>query len=116
MKPSIWYDVDEKLPPEKGYYLAFKGMSMGDDETRTDYYYWDPKYAEWRDYESRSAGHWANVIYWTDADPSDWYENYSMQPRKSKTKSKVSVAEQDAWEAVQRAIEQYEIVRKLAKV
>ena len=114
MKPCVWYDTDEKLPPTKGYYLAFKGMSMGDDETDTAYYYWDPKYAEWRDYESRSIGGYANVVYWTEADPATWYENYSMPPR-SKSRRKVSEAEIDAWRAVEQAIERYEIVRALAK-
>ncbi len=112
MRTNIWYDVDEKLPAKKGYYLAFKGMSMGDDETETAYYYWDPKYAEWRDYESRNMGDTVNVVYWTDADPATWYENYSRPPR-SKTRRKVSEAEIDAWRAVEQAIERYEVVKAL---
>ena len=110
MKPCVWYDVDEQLPPKAGYYLAFKGYSIGDDETNTDYYYWDPKLAEWRDYQSRSMGHFANVVYWTDADPQAWYDGHDLRRRKQ------SAAEQDAWEAVLRAVEQYEIVRSLTKV
>ena len=71
MKPCVWYDVDEKLPPAKGYYLAYKGLSMGDDEQGCDYYYWDARRAEWRDSQISSAYH-VNVIYWTEADPSGW--------------------------------------------
>ena len=112
MKPCVWYDVDEKLPPVKGYYLAYKGLSMGDDNAETDYYYWDPKYAEWRDYESRSIGNTANVVYWTDADPATWY-NEPVGRRK--TKRKISEAEIDAWRAVEQAIERYEVVRNLVK-
>jgi hypothetical protein len=110
MKPCVWYDVDEKLPTEKGYYLAFKGMSMGDSDTETAYYYWDPKYAEWRDYESRNMSNTANVVYWCDADPAGWYDNLSMRPRR-----KISEAEIDAWRAVEQAIERYEVVRNLVK-
>lgn len=113
MKPCVWYSMEEKCPSDSGYYLAFKGMSMGDDETKTDYYYWNAKSAEWRD-SKLSQAHWANVIYWTDADPADWYSNYSVLPR-SKSKRQASVAEQDAWDAVKAAIERYEIVRQLVK-
>ena len=113
MKPCVWYDVEEKLPLTKGYYLAYKGMSIGDDEAETDYYYWDPKYAEWRDYESRSIGGYANVVYWTDADPATWYNE---PVGRSKTRRKVSEAEIDACRAVEQAIERYEVVRTLTKV
>lgn len=109
MKTAIWYDVDEKIPPRSGYYLAFKGMSMGDDETKTDYYYWNAKFAEWRD-SKLSHAQYANVIYWTEADPDDWYEKYSLR-----TRAEVTAAEKDAWAAVEHALEQYEIVKALAK-
>lgn len=111
MKPGIWYDVAENQPTTKGYYLAFKGMSIVGDEIKTDYYYWDPALSEWRDHASRGMGHTANVVYWTDADPAAWYDNYDRRARR-----KWSAAEQDAWNAVLRAVEQYEIVRNLAKV
>ena len=110
MKTSIWYDMEEGCPPQTGYYLAFKGMSMGNDDTRCSYYYWDARRAEWRENEISNA-YRANVIYWTEADPADWYEHYSIRPR-----SEVSVAEKDALEAVKQAIERYEMVRALTKV
>lgn len=110
MKTSIWYDMDEKIPPQTGYYLAFKGMSMGNNETGCDYYYWDAKKAEWRDNSISQAYH-VNVIYWTNADPEEWYEHYDLRRR-----DEVSVAEKDALEAVKQAIERYEMVRALAKV
>lgn len=111
MKACVWYDVDEKLPPKTGYYLGFKGMSIGDDETGCDYYYWDAKKAEWRDSQISNA-YYVNVVFWTEADPSDWYDKYRISQRKNK----ISTAEQDAWQAVQQAIEKYEMVRALTKV
>ncbi len=110
MKACVWYDVDEKIPPESGYYLAFKGYTIGDDETDTGYYFWNAKLASWQD-SSVSHARYARVIYWTDADPIGWYDDYNMRRR-----DEVSVAEKDAWAVVQRAIEQYEMVKALAKV
>lgn len=110
MKTCVWYDAAEKIPPRKGYYLAFKGMTMGDDETATDYYYWDPKQAEWRDYESTNMGHYANVVYWTNADPARWYKNFGIRRR-----DEITAAEKDAWAAVEAAVERYEMVKALTK-
>ncbi len=109
MKAGIWYDMEEKCPPKTGYYLAFKGLSMGDDELNTGYYYWDAKRAEWKDSSLSMARH-ANVVYWTEADPDGWYEKYDL-PRRNE----VSAAEKDAWAQVEQALERYEIVRALAK-
>lgn len=110
MKAGIWYDMEEKCPPRAGYYLAFKGLSIGDDESDTGYYYWDAKRAEWRD-GSLSISRPANVIYWTETDPEGWYEKYSMRPM-----SEITEAEKDAWAEVEQALERYEIVRALTKV
>ena len=109
MKASIWYEVDQKIPSKTGYYLAFKGFSMGDNETSAGYYYWDAKRADWRD-SSTSMGRYANVIYWTDSDPAAWYDSYDLRRR-----DEISESEKDAWAVVERALEQYEIVRALAK-
>ena len=109
MKACVWYGVDEKLPPQSGYYLAFRGMSMGDDSTAVDYFYYNTREREWRDGDY-SAAHWANVCYWTDADPADWYDKHRIVQRQNK----MSAAEQDALEAVKQAIERYEVVRALA--
>jgi hypothetical protein len=109
MKAGIWYDMEEKCPPKSGYYLAFKGMSIGDDETASGYYYWNARRAEWLD-SNTSMGRSANVIYWTEADPEDWYEKYSLR-----TRAEITAAEKDAWAQVEQALERYEIVRALAK-
>lgn len=111
MKACVWYTIDEKIPPKTGYYLAFKGMSMGDDEVGCAYYYWDAKSAEWRD-SSLSTAYYANVVYWTEADPNSWYNKYRIRQKSGP----LPVAEQDAWDAVQKAIKQYEMVKALAKV
>lgn len=111
MKACVWYTVDEKIPPRSGYYLGFKGYSMGDDETGCDYYYWNAKAAEWRDSQISNA-YSVNVVYWTEADPAGWYDKYSIRQKSGP----LPVAEQDAWRAVEQAIEQYEIVKALTQV
>lgn len=110
MKACVWYTMDEKIPPQSGYYLAFKGMSMGDDETGCDYYYWNAKSAEWRDSQI-SMAHYVNIVYWTEADPAAWYDKYRIRQKYGA----LSPAEQDAWDAVQQAIERYEVVKALAQ-
>lgn len=110
MKTCIWYDVSDKLPNKSGYYLAFKGMSMGDNETDTDYYYWNATVAEWRDSRLSNA-HYANVVYWTEADPNGWYEDTTMLRRKNK--NTMSVTEAAAWDDLQEAVKRYETIRAL---
>ena len=102
--------MEEKCPPNTGYYLAFKGMSMGDSEIAAGYYYWNAKSAEWRESQI-SSPYSVNVIYWTDADPAAWYENYRLRPR-----NEITEAEKDAWVEVHRAMERYELVKALTKV
>ena len=87
-----------------GYYIAFKGYSMGDNETGTGYYFWNAHEQHWQEHKINS--HYANVRYWCDADPAIWYEEDSGL-RKSKSKRTITLAEKDAWEALKKAIEQY---------
>ena len=108
MKTSIWYSVKEKQPSKTGYYLAFKGLTIGDDEIGTEYYYWDSNRREWRD-SMISNAHYANVIFWTDADPAYWYED-----DRAWHTDEITPAEKDAWAAVQLAIDKYEMVKALA--
>lgn len=115
MKPSIWYTVEERQPAKTGYYLAFKGYSMGDDETGVAYYYWNERAREWRD-NSLSMSHGINVCYWSDADPHEWYEQeIHNHGKKKKQQRTVTPAEKAAWDAVVKAMEQYEIIKALTQ-
>lgn len=83
---------------------------MGGGEPEAGYNYYDKKKGEWRDYESDSSmSRWANVVFWTDADPFDWYDKMGMAK-----KAKVSEAEKIAWQQVVEAIERYNIVKGLS--
>lgn len=112
MKTSIWYHTADKQPDKSGYYVAYKSYSMGDDSTNTGYYYYNKLANEWRD-TSLSSSHWANVYYWSDADPEAWVD---ADPPVSKRKKALDdqLAVKAAWENVQRAIEQYEIIKGLS--
>ena len=111
MKAHLWFSVEEMEPDESGYYLSFTGATMGGGEPETSYNFYDKKRQQWRTYESESMGQWANVVYWTDADPFSWYENNNFERNRTK-----SEAEKIAWQQVLDAIERYKIVRGLTNV
>jgi len=113
IKPSIWYSTDQKQPDETGWYVAFKGYSLGDNEVGVSYFYWNKKNQHWRA-SSMQTSNEINVIYWCKgADPAEWYQQAT--PYRRKTKREVSVTEQEAWAAVEHAIEQYEIIKALTQ-
>ncbi len=112
MKTSIWYHVDEKLPTKSGTYVTFVGPTMASDDScvgtsyfhtagRSDSITWNSRWQESR--APHSA--WANVVYWCDADPAEWYENTYV--------IKHTPALDDAWAAVQDAVGKYEMLKAL---
>lgn len=107
MKAYLWFENDQTKPTKSGYYLTFVGATMGGGEPSAQYSYFDKKKQEWRDYESSSMSRWQNVVYWTEADPFDWYENSSPN------KNTQTEAEKLAWQNVINAVEQYNIVKGL---
>lgn len=116
MKTSIWYHTSDKSPPKSGYYLSYRGWGMGgkgDGDHDHGYLYYDKKLDEWRDYDSRSMGHSAIVYYWTDATPDDWVENDPPISLRRRYKEEIHPAEQEAWNALQEALKQYQTIKAL---
>lgn len=111
MKTSIWHHTADKQPDKSGYYLAYKSYSIGDDTTNAGYYYYSAGSNSWRD-SSLSQAHYANVYYWSDADPEKWV-NDDVPVTKRKTKRPPNPALEIAWNNVQEALRQYEIVKAL---
>jgi len=111
MKTSIWHHTADRQPDKSGYYVAYKGMSMGDDSSNTGYYYYNKSAGEWRD-SSLSTAYYANVYYWSDADPEKWVDD-DVPLTKRKTKRPPNPALEIAWNNVQEALRQYEIVKGL---
>ena len=113
MKTSIWYHNADQQPDKSGYYLAYKSYSMGDDSTNAGYYYYSKTSGTWRD-SSLNSSHYANVYYWTDADPEAWVDSDPpLSQRKASTAAKSNPALEIAWNNVQEAIRQYEIIKAL---
>ena len=81
---------------------------MSDYDNSHGYLWFEKQSNAWYEYEDCERG--AIVYYWTDADPIGWYDDYNMRRR-----DEISVAEKDAWAVVERAIEQYEMVKALTK-
>lgn len=103
MKVSIWYHVDERLPPQPGFYLTY----VEDSDQRIEYNYYNGPVSGWARYKGLST--WlSGVRFWTDinlpAMLEDHVANYQEQP-----------GEREAREQVEQAVERYEIIRALAK-
>lgn len=111
MKTSIWYHNADRQPDESGYYLAYKSYSMGDDSTSAGYYYYSKLSGTWRD-SSLSSSYYANVYYWTDADPEGWVNSDPPLTKRKKVVDE-NPALEIAWHNVQEAIRQYEIIKAL---
>lgn len=112
MKTSIWYHTADRQPSKTGHYLAYRSYSMGDDSTDTGYYYYNTSTKGWTD-GSSSYAHYANVYYWTDADPDAWVDADPPVTQRKKKKQEVHPALQEAWQNVQEAIERYEVLKAL---
>ena len=111
MKTSIWYHTADQQPEASGYYVAYKGMSMGDDSSNTGYYYYNKSSGEWRD-SSLSTAYYAKVYYWTDADPEQWVNNDPPVSQRKKILQD-NPALEIAWKNIEEAIRQYEIIKAL---
>jgi hypothetical protein len=110
MKTSIWHHSEDQQPDKSGYYLAYKSYSMGDDSSNAGYYYYNKTSDTWRD-SSLNSSYYANVYYWTDADPEAWVN--SDPPLTKRKAAKSNPALEIAWNNVQEAIRQYEIIKAL---
>ena len=112
MKTSIWHHTADKQPDKSGYYVAYKSYSMGDDSTNVGYYYYSAGANSWRD-SSISSAHYANVYYWSDADPEAWVDADPPVLKRPAAVVATNPALEIAWNNVQQAIRQYEIIKAL---
>jgi hypothetical protein len=110
MKTAIWHHTADRQPDKSGYYLGYRTMTLADDTTGIDYFYWNKEEGEWRT-DSTCHSRWANVYYWSKDDPEDWVN--SDPPVRKRTKLKDNPALDIAWQNVERAVAQYELIRSL---
>ena len=110
MKTSIWHHTEDQQPTQTGYYLCYRGWGIagkGNSDHDYGFLYYDIKYKKWYD------GEWSDsnviVYYWTDARPAEWVEKDSPL----RGRSNVSSTLKSSWDNVQKAIEQYEILKAL---
>jgi len=116
MKPCIWYHTAERQPDNSGYYLSYRGFGIAgpsDYDSASGYLYYDEKKKSWRDYESESHGNDAIVYYWTEADPEAWVDGETVSKKKKKRKDNAAL--DIAWQRVQEAVRQYEVVKALTQ-
>lgn len=110
MRTSIWHHTADKQPEKSGYYIGFRTVTLADDTCGIDYYFWNSAEGEWRT-DSTCHSRWANVYYWTPEDPEKWME--SDPPVRYRKKPKDNPALEIAWNNVQEAIRQFEIIKAL---
>jgi hypothetical protein len=97
--------------------MGFRTITLADDTCGVDYFYWNKSAGEWRT-DITCHSHWANVYYWTEADPEKWVDSDPpVRDRKTAVKKHIESdsALADAWAQVEKAIEQYEIVKALTR-
>jgi hypothetical protein len=115
MKTSVWYHTADRQPDKTGYYMGFRTVTLADDTCGVDYFYWNPQggtngQGAWRtDHTCHSQ--WANVYYWTPEDPEKWVDEDG--PVRNRKTRKSNAALDAAFANVQKAIEQYEILKAL---
>lgn len=109
MRISKWYDVNERLPEKSGYYLCFAGPSMFYHSTVVKYLFYNQTFGYWQDNESLESN--LGAIFWTDSDPHDWLST-RLHSNKVPADAPAVVA---ALERVQKAIEEYELIRYLSQ-
>ena len=110
MRTSIWYHTADQQPEKSGYYMAFRTISLADDSCGVDYFYWNKAEGQWRT-DNTAYHRWVNVYYWTESDPEDWVD--SDPPLAYRKKAKSNPALEIAWNNVQEAVRQYEIIKAL---
>lgn len=106
MKTSIWYHSEDTLPEKEGYYLAYKLPTFGDDSEGYGIYYWGTYYHEWRETIAPHSST-VRVSYWSECPRGE--DDYTTDV------SLPTVAEIDAWNKVQEAIDQYNMIRSLVR-
>lgn len=119
MKTSIWYHTADQQPDKDGYYLTYRGWGMGgkaDGDSDHGYLYYHKKTDNWYEYQGEVRSMYPRtciVYYWSDANPAGWVDN--DPPVSHRKKATPNPALEIAWNNVQEAIRQYDIVRKLTQ-
>jgi hypothetical protein len=104
MNTTVWYNIEDKVPKNAGYYLAYKKPSFGDDSEGFGVYY----YGSFNCWRESKASHSLNikVSVWTDM---------PLHNPQSETSHLPSVAEIDAWKNVEDAISKYNMIKELSR-
>jgi hypothetical protein len=118
MKTSIWYHTADRNPDQSGYYLSYRGWGIagkGDGDHDLDYLYYHKGQNVWVEYEGAWRSTHFNtciVYYWTDADPAGWVDD-DVPLRHRKKHKEDNPALNIAWQKVEQAIAQYELIKSL---
>lgn len=119
MKISIWHHTADQQPLSSGYYLTYRGWGMGgkvDGESDHGYLYYHSQTDRWYEYQSEVRSMHPRtciVYYWTDADPQQWVDDDPPVTLRKKIRED-QPAVKAAWDNLQKALEQYNIIKELS--
>jgi hypothetical protein len=115
MRISLWYRTEAEQPSKSGYYLTYRGWGMGgksDYDHDHGYLYYDKNKDEWREHYT-GDDKCSFVYYWSDADPYRWVDSDPPSIHIKKARKNTHPALQDAWAAVEDAINRYKELQVL---
>ena len=93
--------------------MGFRTITLADDTCGVDYFYWNKFEGQWQT-DSTCHNRWANVYYWTEADPEVWVDS-DPPVSKRKRKAQPNPALDIAWQRVQDAVKNYELIKALTQ-
>lgn len=111
MRTAVWYHIADRQPEKSGYYMGYMTMTLADDTTGVNYFYWNKEEGQWRT-DSTCYSRWANVYYWTKDDPEKWVDSDPPLSKRGKIKDN-NPALAIAWKRVEEAVQQYELLKTL---
>lgn len=119
MRVSVWHRTEVKQPDKSGYYLGFRGFGisgMADGDSEYGYVYYDQKRNVWREYKTTNISEDSIIVYyWTDAQPEKWTDEDPSSVELRKQKKENNPALELAWQEVEKALRQYDLIRRITK-
>lgn len=119
MRVSVWYRDEEKRPARSGWYLAHRGFGMGgmgEGGRELGNLYYNAKKNRWQMYDYDDDRYEVSTVYyWTDADTDDWIDEDGPSYKIRDQAENPHPAIQEAWLAVEDALEQYRVISELAR-
>lgn len=119
MRVSVWYRDEERRPARSGWYLAHRGFGMGgmaEGDRELGYLYYNAQKRRWQEYNYDDGRYVVSTVYyWADMNTSDWITEDGPSVHIREKLKDPHPAVQDAWTAVEEALERYRVIAELTQ-